>query len=416
MWCVIVQRPLNQLALPSQGRHQVAVQNQQLSTAVHTDHWWPTALQQLEAHLPALVDDFLSRLTQLRGGYASIRASELRQTAHDTLSYLIARLADRPVPHNLADLPQRLGVRRARQGVDRDQLLAAVRLDYRVLWTGLISITDVVHAEELVQHAEPVLTLVEDYIHSVQVAFLDEREALASDSRSQETRAFALLLAAEDPASIAPAVASKLRFPVDATYDIVLVSTSAAAKARRIALTFERTRQRFVSWDFDDSVLFVRPMMPDPHPLTGISGVRLTTAQGLIEVPRVIDFAHQLLPFAIPGRLSDEQDLWLALASDSVTDAMPEVFSGALHAMQDIRPDERERLFHTFARFCSTGSVKQTAEQMFVHRNTVINRLQGFHRLTNLDPMVPVEAARALLAFGPDILAELSNAKNSRAA
>lgn len=368
--------------------------------SAETRDWWSVALQRLETDLPALVDDFLARLTQLRGGYASVQEADLRQTAHDTLSYLIARLAGRPVPRGLVDLPQRLGVRRARQGVDRDQLLEAVRLDYRVLWAGLVSIAGDAHADELVQHAEPVLTSVEDYIHAVQVAFLDEREALASDSRTQETRAFAQLLAADDPAGIAAEIAARLRFPADAIFEICLIPTFSAADARRIAITFERTRQRFFAWDFDDSVLFVRPRVAGDHPLTSIGGVQISTVRGLTAVPPAVEFAHQLLPFATPGRLSDENDLWLALASDTVLSAMPQVFSHARHAMQQVRADERARLLDTFARFCANGSIKRTAQEMFVHRNTVVNRLQAFHRVTGWDPTVPAEAARALLAFG----------------
>ncbi|WP_053386303.1 helix-turn-helix domain-containing protein [Leucobacter japonicus] len=365
-----------------------------------SDAWWPVALQCLEADLPRLVDDFLGRLRDLRGGYAAVNGADLRQTAHDTLSYLIAQLAERPVPQSLHDLPQRLGVRRARQGVDRDQLLEAVRLDYRVLWAGLVSIAGDTHAEDLVQHAELVLTSVEDYIHAVQVAFLDERESLASDTRTQETRAFAMLLASDEPRSIAAEVAAQLRFPESAEFEIALIPTPWAPEARRAAAVSERSRQRLFAWDFDDSVLFVRPCSSGEHPLARIGGVQIAPVDGLAAVPSAVDFAHQLLPFAAAGRLSDENDLWLALAADTAASTMPRVFTSARVAMDRVRADERQRLLDTFSRYCATGSIKRTAEAMFVHRNTVVNRLQMFHRVTGWDPTVPLDAARALLAFG----------------
>nr|WP_240895680.1 helix-turn-helix domain-containing protein [Kineococcus siccus] len=48
--------------------------------------------------------------------------------------------------------------------------------------------------------------------------------------------------------------------------------------------------------------------------------------------------------------------------------------------------------------FAATGSVAATAERLFCHRNTVLNRLRRTAELTGHEPTVPAEAAVLLLA------------------
>ncbi|MFD1201254.1 helix-turn-helix domain-containing protein [Leucobacter albus] len=373
------------------------------------DDWWVATLADLRADMDALVDDFVARLRAAGGGYEDISEPDIRATARETLTLLITELRGEPLPSHLADLPQRLGVRRARQGVDRDRLLEAVRLDYRVLWAGLTRVVSAADASLLVEHAEVVLSTVEDYIGEVQVAFLNELESLALDTRAAETRAFALLLAAEDPADVAAEVAAALGTPVDAEYEAILVPSDAVAEARRLVADLQHTRHRFFAWDFDDGVLFVRPRADvlGSHPLAATRGVvvdEITGLQGVAEAARV---AHRLVPYAPAGRLSDEHELWPPVAASALAPLLPGLSPAALAGLDSVPPGDRARMVETFLAYCETGSVKQTAESGFVHRNTVVNRLRAFHDLTGLDPTVPRDAARALIALagseaGPD--------------
>ncbi len=365
------------------------------------DAWWLATLADLRADMDALVADFISRLRAAGSGYESITAEDLHLTAHETLTLLISELRGEPTPQALRDLPQRLGVRRARQGVDRDRLLEAVRLDYRVLWAGLTRVVDPADSHLLVEHAEVVLSTVEEYIREVQVAFLNERDVLARDSRATETRALARLLSAEDPAAAAEDVAADLGLPVGAAYEAIFVPDSAAAQARQRVADLQYTRQRFLIWDFDDGVLFVRPQSAvlGSHPLAAVRGVVVAEIDGLAGVAAAARLAHRLAPHAPEGRLSDEQELWVPVAAHALAPILPGLSPAALAALRAAAPAERERLVSTFLSYCETGSVKLTAEAGFVHRNTVVNRLRSFHDLTGMDPTVPRDAARALIAL-----------------
>lgn len=366
--------------------------------------WWITTLADLRNDMDALVDDFERRLRAIGSGYEDVSSADIRATARETLTLLITELSEEPLPEELQDLPHRLGVRRARQGVDRDRLLEAVRLDYRVLWAGL---TRVVSAEDtalLVAHAEVVLSVVEDYIGEVQVAFLDELETLALDTRAAETRAIARLLAAEHPEEVAADVALELGLPLDAEYEVVLVPSADATDttdAHRLIADLQHTRARFLVWDFDDGVLFVRPR-PETlgkHPLASTRGVVVDEIAGLGGVAEAARLAHRLAPYAPAGRLSDEHELWPPVAAATLSSVLPGLSPAALSGLDAVAPGDRSRIVETFLAYCETGSVKQTAETGFVHRNTVVNRLRAFHDLTGMDPTVPRDAARALIAL-----------------
>ena len=363
--------------------------------------WWNITLADLRGDMDALVDDFEVRLRAMGSGYEDVSSADIRATARETLTLLITELSEEPLPDELQDLPHRLGVRRARQGVDRDRLLEAVRLDYRVLWAGLTRVVSPEDTALLVAHAEVVLSVVEDYIGEVQVAFLNELETLALDTRAAETRAIAKLLAAEQPEEVAAEVALELGLPLDAEYEVVLVPSASATEAHRLIADLQHTRARFLLWDFDDGVLFVRPR-PEAlgkHPLASTRGVVVDEIAGLGGVAEAARLAHRLAPYAPAGRLSDEHELWPPVAAATLSSVLPGLSLAALSGLDSVSPGDRSRIIETFLAYCETGSVKQTAETGFVHRNTVVNRLRTFHDLTGMDPTVPRDAARALIAL-----------------
>ena len=197
-------------------------------STVQEANTWAKLLERLSADRATLVEDFLARLTSthLYDGY-DLAQEDLRRAATDTIEMLILQIGGVPLPAHLKNLPARLGVRRARQGVAREVLLEAVRLDFRVLWSGLLRANGDRPADILVLHTEDVLSAVERYISEVQAAYLDEQAALNRDSRVEISRAFSRLLAAgDDVATVANEVAAVLRFRADAEFEVISVTVS----------------------------------------------------------------------------------------------------------------------------------------------------------------------------------------------
>lgn len=369
---------------------------------------WGRLLERLAADRESLVDDFLARLAQL-GTYDAhdVPAADLRQAARDTLEMLVLQIGGIPLPAELRDLPSRLGVRRARQGVAREHLLEAVRLDFRVLWAGLQRAMRDESADVLVLHAEEVLTAVERYIGDVQVAFLDEQAALARDSRIEASRAFSRLLAAGDSApAVAAEVAERLKFRTEAVFEVASVAAAVADHARRAIAT--QTGRHFISWDFDNGTVFVRERRPDADwraVLKAVPGGFVGDVDGLGAVPAAIELARTIARHAGdgPAGLRTEADVWLSIAREQLGPALPSVRRSALAGLDGLTPADRERLVTTVKAYGDNGSIKETAASLYCHRNTVVNRLSLFRDITGLDMSIPVEAARALIALGGEL-------------
>jgi sugar diacid utilization regulator len=90
---------------------------------------------------------------------------------------------------------------------------------------------------------------------------------------------------------------------------------------------------------------------------------------------------------------------WIRLARARM-DALGVQLGAGLNAqLSAARPDELERLRETVSTFLANGSVSATADQLYCHRNTILNRMRRFKELTGIDLMVPVQAARAVVAW-----------------
>lgn len=372
---------------------------------------WTAILDHLVRNMDGLVDDFIGRLSEI-GSYRAedITADDLRVTAADTLTMLIDNLAGRVLRPEQRELPERLGVRRARQGVGRDDLLEAVRLDFRVLWSGLVTASREagVPSDMIVRHAEEVLSVVEQYIGDVQVAFLNERALLVRDRTRDATRAFARLMATTEPTTALAEEAARLaHVPVHAEFEVAFVPVVYRDLATS-RLADAAGRREHLVWDAPSGVAVVRPVRaggPDWRTdLSGISGGFVRAADGLIAVPSAIRAAATLAAIGDrhPGILIDADLGWLEIAHRAMGDRLPD-FTWALRAALDtLDVGERTVILDTVWAFARTGSIKETAAVLFCHRNTVVNRLRVFERLTGLDITVPVDAARALLCLDPE--------------
>jgi hypothetical protein len=372
----------------------------------HDANAWARLLERLSAARTTLVDDFLDRLARahLYDGY-DVTQEDLRQAATDTMSMLILQIGGVPLPAHLKHLPARLGARRARQGVAREVLIEAVRIDFRVLWSGLLRANSDGPPDLLVLHTEELLSAVESYISDVQAAYLDEQAALNRDSRVEISRAFSRLLAAgEEVVTVAAEVAEALKFRTDAEFEVVSVTVSNAERARR-AIAADKGNRHHISWDFDDGTTFVRERKPGASWTTTfqrVPGGLVEATRGLANIPNAIALARAVARHAgdVDPALSTEADVWPCIAHERLSPVLPAVRGLAIAAVHELPEPDRDLLLDTVLHFCTNGSIKETANVLFCHRNTIVNRLQRFRDVTGLDVTIPVDSARALIAIG----------------
>ncbi|WP_347755697.1 helix-turn-helix domain-containing protein [Agrococcus sp. ProA11] len=371
---------------------------------------WRELVERLDAEMPAIVDDFVREFSE-RGRYDrdAVGEQDLRDTAEDTLRMLVARMAGGTPTAEDATLAASLGVRRARQGVQLDALLEAVRLDFRVLWRWLQRLAGDEQRAALVEQVEWVLTVVEQYVDEVQQSFLRETAAMQRDVRLATERHLARLLSGDAPRpSAIDAIAQGLGVAADAQFDLLAVPVDRIEEAQHAADARLAAGSIFGHSHGDAYCLFwVRGTdgrVPDE--LVQVSGVLLQRLPGLPAVATGARTALALLATAptLDG-LTGVDELWPAVAAARLDELVPGFAAGRLAPLDDLTDYQREAILTTVRTYLVAGSVHVTSKRVFCHRNTVLNRLAAFRDRTGLDVQVPVEAALAHVLLATTALA-----------
>jgi len=161
---------------------------------------WTTLVGRLRDEADTLVASFVSRVRVIPPyGRGVVPTERLETDADLTFEYLLRRLGGHPVPARLAGIGPSIGRDRARRGVPLNDLLTAVRLDFRVLWEALRERAAPTDEPMLVARVEDVWAVVEEYTAQIQVSYQAEAALLARDRQGERAMLVAVLLSTEDP-------------------------------------------------------------------------------------------------------------------------------------------------------------------------------------------------------------------------
>jgi hypothetical protein len=368
---------------------------------------WTSLVGRLRVDPGVLVAAFVARVRAVPPyGRGVVPTDRLETDAHLTFDYLLRRLAGQPVPERLLATGPSIGRDRARRGVPLNDLLTAVRLDFRVLWAALRECADPADEALLVARAEDVWNVVEEYSTQIQVSYQAEAAVLARERMGERTMLVAALLssAVPDPDEVAR-VAVALDVDVDAD---LLVAAASPASGLRLRQAADRLaadgRMVHVQSTGRHVVLLARwdggTGAPVRAVLAGVPCGVGPLAHGLAAVPRSARLAGELVD-VLPdlGGPRELFDAWLPLAAARLADTAGELVGAELAGLADAAPRERHRLLETVRAYAATGSVAEVAARVYCHRNTVLNRLRRFAELTGRDVTVPTDAAVVLLAL-----------------
>jgi DNA-binding PucR family transcriptional regulator len=167
-----------------------------------------------------------------------------------------------------------------------------------------------------------------------------------------------------------------------------------------------RNERCFVHEDGEHVVVLITP----PPELTdaftsqfkGTRCVISPIAHGVAEVPERARVVRRLADVAfavdVEGlfRLGDLAVPLALTAFGEVTALFRDDVLGTFARRSD---PECERIIETVEAYIATGSIAETAAQVYCHRNTVVNRLRIFRRSTGYDVTVPRHAAAVTLAL-----------------
>ena len=125
---------------------------------------WTALVGRLRDDADQLNAAFVTRVKAIPPyGRGLVPQDRLETDADLTFEYLLRRIAGLAVPDRLVGVGAAIGRVRARRGVPLNDLLTAVRLDFRVLWEGLRERAEPSDEQLLVARVEDVWTAVEDY-------------------------------------------------------------------------------------------------------------------------------------------------------------------------------------------------------------------------------------------------------------
>jgi hypothetical protein len=361
---------------------------------------WARIVERLWQERELLVTDFLHRFSAVSYGEARVPDQDVYQTAVDTMDMFIYQMAGAELPADLRALPRNIAIRRARQGVPLDAFLEAIRNDFRVLWKGLERVARPDGISILVSNMDRVLDMVEGYVSNIQQAFAEEEALLARDKRVYRQRLLSRLFQGHSvETGDVDEIGAALGVQPQAAFEVLAVVEDAIPEAQRRygssddvylyengeALYAFRQQRKGRSW-LRESPGFPAGYVADVAGLASLPGAAASAA---------VLARHR----RAESRLATVEETWMRIAHGLLETTVPGFSTRVISALDKCTPHERDRLLQVAHSYARTGSIKETSEELYCHRNTVVNRLRSLQEVIGLDLTIPAEAARALVAL-----------------
>jgi PucR C-terminal helix-turn-helix domain/GGDEF-like domain len=380
------------------------------------------AVRALE-RVPALADALVRTIHEQNPGYrivAVVPPDDLRRSCHDNIGRVLELIAQGAGESGTADTDARFdaaratGRRRAEQGMPLDDVLRSFRLGGRLIWEALIEqahADNLADTDGLLDVASRVWEVVDATSAQVAAAYhAAEGDLLRADAQRMAALWEGLLHGRAKDTAFAHEVSRILAVPVEGNHVIVLADAGAGTKASRLAQRL--AAQDVVSaWQMRADFLVGLLALPQPAPdgALGVLRESLTTAAGVSLVVRglaEVDTAYRQAVLARRTILGDRVEV--AVLGERLVDALllssPELAGQLVHRwlgdLLAVAPAERGLLLGTLQIWVATGgSIKDTADAAFCHRNTVINRLQRMQAIAGHDFADPSCLAELKLAL-----------------
>ncbi|MEV0947548.1 helix-turn-helix domain-containing protein [Rhodococcus sp. NPDC049939] len=371
---------------------------------------WRELISETAREVDDLAAIFLDKLESVEAYQSGLVArADLADSARESIRLILEAVTVGPKKTRLGALSLELGRQRARQGIPVEDLVAAIRLDFGILWSSLLERANSGDMAVLALHVDSLWRAVDDHARAVQLSYLEEKAVMAASTRDEQQTYLTELFG---PAPLVPSkveqVARALKVDAHDMFRVAVVGLDSSQDVHRIANTLAARGERLFVLNQSGRVVVLWPA-PRTHTrgpetqyrqLQEIAGGVVPAVPGLGAVSSAADTAYEIFRTIRPDEtgLQTLTDAWTRVTKSRLDD-QADFSAHLLSGLATITDDERERIVETVRVYLATGSVTDTAVQLFCHRNTVLNRLGRFEKLTSLDVTVPEQAALALLAL-----------------
>jgi len=370
-----------------------------------TDRLRPLFLPILERP-DQLVDAFIQELHDVQGYELSgIGISDLREANRRGIEYLIRTLLRVEIPADLEGFPHALGRKRASQGLPLSALTRALRLNFSVLWRHVM-LKNSPPAELLVPYTLRFWDTLEQYATDVQTSYLEESNARNHSPEYLRRMLMDLLITSNgnDHDSIRQ-LAVLLGVDPASRFRVVHGIPNRGQAIWRLADRLQQSNFTSYIHETEDGPVAIVELDADSRDSSLMALLARTDcslsppADGMSQLPMALESSHQLAQV----RPDDHRgvfsmgDGWIPLAVSHLRGVGELFIEDLARPLRETQEPDRSLLLRTLAAFLESGSVTVTAQRLYCHRNTIVNRLNRVKELTGLNANTPREAATLLL-------------------
>ncbi|WP_125099363.1 PucR family transcriptional regulator [Leucobacter chromiireducens] len=303
-----------------------------------------------------------------------------------------------------------VGVSRARARVPITSLMTAIRNDFTVLWEALTRVASPDDAELIVRHTGIVLRTVDEYAGQTQRAYVAETQRMREEAASVRQGLIAAVFQDPQPTpERLTAIAAELQLPQDTALIVAAAVGDDVAPLRVAVAELERASGTAFTHHLGDALVVFTPQhvlpgsrLAELHTHLASLRIGLTLArQGLPELRQAAITARDLaraIQSTEHGAMTWTRG-WARIAAQRLSDSGTPALADVHSALADCGTAERARLEEAVRSYLRTGSIGESAAELFCHRNTLTNRLHRFATLTGVDPTIPQDAARLVVGW-----------------
>jgi len=373
---------------------------------------WRELLHQID--LVAITDEFMRRLKALPSyAESALPANEIRRTGKASFVALLMALEtmedDAEYLKDRDAISLDVGVSRARAGVPIEALMTAIRLDFSVIWEALTSIADKEDSQLLVQRTARVWEVVDGYAGATQRAYVAELAKMQAEAASMRQSYLATLFSEKTLTPVElTRIAEELGLDPETEYAVAVALWDHIPEFR-VALANVPQGAKVFTYSLSDALVAFFPV--EFRAGSSLQKLYLTLERlncGLIgegctleRIPQVAAVATslaKLIDLDESGAMTWKRG-WARMARFELDRAGAPGLDEAEKALESCGITERRRLRESVMAYLETGSISHASEQLYCHRNTLMNRLKRFTDLTGIDPTIPAQAARLVVGW-----------------